>query len=153
MTKSPHRLLIAVRAILVGWAVLFALTYLVERPVVIWTAPLLGSHWVATAKLSLDCLTLAATGWIIGRLHRSAPVVSVLAFALTLAFFNFDPLLNTNIVWLIRLAAYTLRDPHVLSSFATTAAQYAFLYGSLMAGGLLSRPSPTPLSLFDEKFR
>ena len=62
------RLLVAVRSILVGWAAMLALTYLVERPLILWTAPLVGDHWVATAKLSLDCLTLAATGWLVGRL-------------------------------------------------------------------------------------
>jgi len=148
-----HRLSIAARAILVGWAALLALTYLVERPLVIWTAPLLGSHWVATAKLSLDCMALAGTGWLIGRLHRSAPLLGVLAFAATLAVFNLDPLLNTNVLWLIRLAADALRDTHDLGSFATTAAQHLCLFGSLVAGALLARPSPGPLSIFDEDTR
>jgi hypothetical protein len=149
----PNRLFIVARSILVGWGTLFALTDLVERPLLIWTIPLLGSHWVATAKLSLDCLALAATGWLIGRLHRPAPLLGVLAFAATLAFCNLDPLLDTNVLWLIRLAADAVRDTHYLGSFATTTAQYLFLFGSLIVGALLSRPSSGPLSLFRENLR
>jgi hypothetical protein len=150
----PRRLLlIAIRPILVGWAMLFALTYLVERPLVIWTARLVGAYWLATAKVSLDCLALAATGWVIGRLHRSTPLLSVLAFASTLALYNFDPLLDLNLRWLIRLAAEALRDPRYVGPFATTLVQYLLLFASLMVGALLSRPAPAPLSVFDENLR
>lgn len=81
-----------------GWAALFALTYLVERPLLVLTAPVAGAHWVATVKLALDCLVLAAIGWVIGRLDRSAPLPGVLAFAATLAFCNLDPLLSLDVV-------------------------------------------------------
>ena len=147
------RLLIAARSILVGWAALFLLTYVIERPLLIWTAPWVGAHWVATAKLALDCLVLAATGWVIGRLHRSAPVLGVLAFVATLGFCNFDPLLEIDVPRLIRLAAGALRDTRYWSPFATTSVQYLFLFGSLIVGALLSRPSPTPLSLFGRNLR
>lgn len=148
-----QRLLIALRSILVGWAALFALTYVIERPLLVWTAPLVGAHWVATAKLSLDCLTLAATGWVIGRLDRRAPLLGVLAFAATLGFCNFDPLLNINLPLLIRLAADVLRDTRFWNPFATVAVQYLFLFGSLIVGALLGRPSPKPLSLFGKNLR
>ena len=76
---------VALRSILVGWAALLALTYIIERPLLLWAAHLLGDHWTATAKLSLDCLMLAATGWLVGRLNRSmsraAPLFGVLVFA------------------------------------------------------------------------
>ncbi len=146
-------LVIALGSILVGWATLFALTYLVERPVLIWTAPVLGAHWVATAKLSLDCMALAATGWVIGRLHRDTPVVGALLFAATLAFCNIDSLLDVNVLALIRLAADALHDTRLLGPLATTAVQYSFLFGSLMVGALLSRPSTAPLSIFRENMR
>ncbi|HEV2425401.1 MAG TPA: hypothetical protein VGZ29_11295 [Terriglobia bacterium] len=142
-----HRLLIAALAIPVGWVALFALTYLLERPLLIWTAPLAGSHWVATVKLALDCLVLAATGWIVGRLDRSAPLPGALAFAATLAFCNLNPLLNLNVLPLIRLAAAAIRDPRFLGVWVTTAVPYFFQFGSLIAGALLSRPSPLPLSI------
>jgi hypothetical protein len=145
-----HRLLIAVRSILVGWAAVFVLTYAAERPLLLWTAALVGAHWVATAKLSLDCFVLAATGWIIGRLHRSAPVFGATAFAAALALYNFDPLLEINVAGLIRLAADALRQPGYWGPLATIGLHDAFLFGSLMAGALLSRPPAGPLSLFHE---
>lgn len=148
-----HRLLIAAASILVGWAALFALTYLLERPLLLWTAPLAGAHWVATVKLALDCLVLAATGWIIGRLDRFAPVPGALVFAATLAFFHFDPLLDLNVIPVIRLAAAAVRDTRYLGVFATTAVPYLFQFGSLIVGALLARPSPTPFSLFGRNVR
>ena len=148
-----RRLLIAIQSILVGWAVLFALGYIVERPLLIWTAHLVGAQWVATAKLSLDCLTLATTGWVVGRCARSAPLFGVLAFAATLGFCSFDPLLDTNLSWLIRLGWGALRDTRYLSLLAAPAVSYLFLFGSLFGGALLSRPLKAPFSLFDERPR
>lgn len=127
---------------------LFALTYLLERPLLVWTAPLVGSHWVATVKLALDCLVLVATGWAIGRLDRSAPLPGVLAFAATLAFFDLDPLLDLNVIPLARLAADVVRDTRYLGVLATVAVPYLLQFGSLIAGAFLSSPSRAPLSLF-----
>lgn len=148
---------VALRSILVGWAALLVLTYIIQRPLLLWAAHLLGDHWTATAKLSLDCLVLAATGWLVGRLNRSmsraAPLFGVLVFGLTLAFGNLDPSLGIDFALLIRLAGDVLHDSRYLSPLATTAAQYLFLFGSLIVGALLSRPSPRPLSLFREDLR
>jgi hypothetical protein len=148
-----RRLFIVPASVLLGWAALFALTYLVERPLLIRTAPLAGSHWVATVKLALDCLVLAATGWIIGRLDRSAPLPGVLTFAATLAFFSVDPLLDLNVIPLIRLAADAVRDSRLLGVFATTAVPYLFQFGSLIVGTLLSRPAPAPFSLLGRNMK
>ena len=65
-----HRLLIAARSLLLGWVALFAITYLVERPLLSWSAPLLGASWLPTAQLALACAGLAATGWIVGQGNR-----------------------------------------------------------------------------------
>lgn len=140
-------------SILAGWASLFAFTYLVERPILIWTAPLVGPHWVATLKLALDCLVLAAAGWIIGRLDRSRPLPGALAFAATLAFFHFDPLLDLDVMALFSLAGYAVRDTRYLGVLATTAVPYLFQFGSLIAGALLAHPSPAPFSLFGRNER
>jgi hypothetical protein len=148
-----HRLLIATESILVGWALLFPLTYVMEPLLLIWTTRLLGTHWLATAKSSLECLALAVTGWVIGRLHRSTPLIGVLAFAVTVGFCNLDPRLDINLLWLIRLAADALRDSRYVDPFVTTIVQYIFLFASLIGGGLLSRPAPTPLSIFGENSR
>jgi len=141
------------RSIAVGWAVLITLTYLAERPLLLLAAPVVGAHWVATAGLTLDCLKLAATGWAVGRMHRTAPLEGVFAFAATLAFFNLEAWLPFDFPGLIRLAMDALQDARYWDSLATTAAQHVLLLGSLIAGGLVSRPPQTPLSLFGETRR
>ena len=141
------------RSIAVGWATLIALTYLAARPLLLLTAPVVGAHWVATASLALDCLKLATTGWAIGRLHRTAPLTGVLAFAVTLGVFNFEAWLPLDLEGLIRLAMDAAHDTRYWGPLAAMAAQHALLFGSLIAGGLLSRPPQTPLSLFSERPR
>ena len=44
-----------------------AVTYLVERPLLRWTAPPARRKLAPTAQLALECAGLAATGWIMGR--------------------------------------------------------------------------------------
>jgi hypothetical protein len=147
MLRRPVFILLL--SVLLGWGVLLALTYLLEPPILSCTAPLVGAHWVATAKLSLDCFMLAGTGWVIGRLHRSAPLLGALAFAATLAVHNVDPLLNLDMPSLLRLAVHA-GEPGYLGPLSTTAVQYLLLFGSLLVGALLSRPAPVPLTLFRE---
>ena len=140
----------ALRPLAVGWAVLIALTYLAERPLFLLTAPLVGAHWAATASLTLNCLKLAATGWVIGRLHRKTALLGVLTFAATLSLFSFEVSLPLDVPGLVRLAMDALHDTRYWWPLATMAAQHVLLFGSLIAGGLLSRPPQTPLSLFDK---
>jgi len=135
----------------VGWAVLLPLAYAIEHLLLIGTARLLGGYWLATATVSFDCLALAATGWVIGRLHRSAPLLGVLAFAATLAFCPFEPPLEMRLPWLVRLAEAALRDPDYFSPLASAAFQYLLLYGSLIVGALLSRSARPPLSITNQK--
>jgi hypothetical protein len=138
----------AARSIAAGWAALIALTYLAERPLLRLTAPIVGPHWVATVSLALDCLKLVATGWAIGRLRRAAALPGVLAFAATLTLFNFEAWQPLDIPGLIRLAMHAVYDVRYWEPLATMAAQQVLLFGSLVAGGLLSRLPQTPLSLF-----
>jgi len=144
---------VVARSVALGWAVLAVLTYLAERPLLFLAAPIAGAHWVATAGLTLDCLKLAATGWAIGRVHRAAPLPGVFAFAATLSLFDLEPWLSFNVPGLIRLAIDALQDARYWDSLATMVAQHVLLLGSLIAGGLLSRPPHTPLSLFGETRR
>ncbi len=139
---------LAFRTLAVGWAVLIALTYLAERPLFLLTAPLVGAHWVATASLTLNCLKLAATGWVIGRLQRKTALPAMLIFAVTLSLFSFEVSLPLDVPGLIRLAMDALHDSRYWWPLATMAEQHVLLFGSLIAGGLLSRPPQTPLSLF-----
>jgi len=139
---------IVVRSIGVGWAALIALSYLAERPLLLLTAPIVGPHWVATASLSLDCLMLAASGWAVGWLHRTRPLPGVLAFAATLGVFNHEAWLPLDVPELMRLALYAVNDSRYWGSLETMASEHVLLFGSLIAGGLLSRLPQTPLSLF-----
>jgi hypothetical protein len=148
-----HRLLIWARPILAGWATLIPLAYITERLLLPWTARMLGTGWLPTARISLECLALAATGSAIGRWHRSAPVRSALIFAATLCLRDLEPWLAINVPWLMRLAADAFRDSRYLGSLADTAAQHFLLFGSLMVGALLGRPSGKPASLFDTSAR
>jgi uncharacterized protein (TIGR03790 family) len=140
------------RAILAGWVVMAGLALAVERPVLWVAGRWLGAQWFATERVALDCLVLAAAGWIVGRLSRASPLLSVLTFAITLCFWNLDPLLTVNVPWLIRLGGDALHDGNYLTSFANTAGLHALLLGSLVAGGILSRPRRIPVSILRAAF-
>ena len=142
-----QRLFVVLRAVPIGWGTLLLLAYLLEHPVLRWVTPILGVQWLATAGLALDCMALAATGWVLGRLNRPDSLLGVLSFAATLTFWDFTPVVAVNIPWLLHLAANALRDSVYLSSLLTTAASHALLFGSLIAGGLLSRPPSKPVSI------
>ncbi len=142
-----HRLLIITRSILLGWAALFAGTYLVARPVLVWTAPLLGASWLPTAQLVLECIALAATGWIIGRWNRLDAISAALVFAAMLALWNFGLVPAMNLAWLIRLMIDSIGAVRYLESLSTAAATHALLFGSLIGGALLGRPNAKPVSL------
>jgi hypothetical protein len=142
-----HRLLIAARSILLGWATLAAATYLVERPLLRWTAPLLGAPWVPTVQLALECAALATTGWMIGRWNRLDGARAVVVFAAMLAVWNFGLVPSMNVPWLLRLIADSFGDARYLESLGTAAATHALLFGSLFVGARLSRPARAPVSL------
>ncbi len=144
---TRRRVLIGVRAILIGWAALLLITYLIEQPLLLWTAPLLEGSWLPTAQLALDCCAFAATGWTIGRFSRADAVMALLVFAATLTWRDFTPLLPVNVPWLVRSVINTISDSRYFAGFVTTAAMHAILFGSLFAGGLLNRRAPTPPSI------
>jgi len=74
----------------------------------------------------------------------------VLAFAATLSPFSFEAWLPLDVPGLLRLAMDALHDTRYGGPLATMAVQQVLLFGSLIGGGLLSRPPQTPLSLFGE---
>jgi hypothetical protein len=147
------RSLIVLRSVLVGWAMLLLFTAVIEPPLLAGTVRLAGGYWLATAKLSLDCLALAATGWLIGRLHRSAPLFAVLVFSATLAFAPFGPLPEARFTWLVRLTANAFSDRAYLNPLGSAALEYLLLFASLIGGTLLSRPAHKPLSVINEDLR
>jgi hypothetical protein len=134
-----HRLLIAARSILLGWATLLAATYFVERPLLVGTAALLGASWLPTAGLALECVVLCASGWIMARWNRPDAGPAMLIFAAMIAVWNFGLVPAINIPWLFRLIADSFRNPRYLESLITAAVTHAFLFGSLFVGAILSR--------------
>jgi hypothetical protein len=141
------RLLIAARSILLGWAALFAITYLMARPLLHWTAPLLDASWLPTAQLIFQCVSVAAAGWVV---RRSSDRTSVLLFAIMLAVWNFGLAPAVNVPWLIRLFIDSIGNARYLDSLITAAATDALLFGSLIAGALLGRPNVKPISLMGD---
>jgi len=145
------RLFIALRSVPMGWATLCLIVFLLERPLLHWTALVIGVQWIATARLGLDCAALAATGWVVGRLARPSPMLGVLVFAATLSVWDFSFIVQINMPWLFRLVVHTLSgDGNYLSSLVSTAASQAILFGSLIGGGLLSRQRAKPVSIIDD---
>jgi hypothetical protein len=142
-----HRLLITARSILLGWATLFAVTYLVQRPLIVWTAPLLGAPWIPTAQLALECVALAATGWVMGHWNQLDAIRAVLVFAAMLAVWDFGLVPALNIPWLFRLIANSFGESRYLESLVTSVVTHALLFGSLFVGARLSRPPQAPVSL------
>jgi hypothetical protein len=142
-----HRLLIAARSILLGAATLFAVTYLLERPLLAWTAPLLGGSWIPTAQLAFECIALVATGWMIGRWCPLDAVRAVLVFAVILAVWNFGLVPAINVPWLFQLMLDALGNARYLESLVTAAVTQALLFGSLFVGARLSRPRQAPISI------
>lgn len=143
-----HRLWVSISSILTGWTVLLLIYYLLERPLLLWTGPILGGAWFATASLALECCALAATGWVIGlvcgwmtkRRARSDLPVAMLAFAISLSVWDFSSVAGVNIPWLLHLAIDTLGDARYLESLAATVVLHALLFGCLITGGRLPLP-------------
>jgi hypothetical protein len=135
------------RSIVLGWVALLGIAYLVEGPVLRWTAPLFGAIWVATAHLAFDCTTLAAAGWVVGRLNRPSALSGGALFAVTLCCGNFGGMLALNVPFLVELVWHSIHDSRYIESLATSMETHALLFGCLFAGVLLSRPREKPVSL------
>jgi hypothetical protein len=129
-----RHLFITVRSILVGWAVLFVITYLIERTLLFLAARFLGLPWIPTVQLVLTCSGLVATGWIMGRWNR----FDVLLFAVTLAIWN-GGLVPIDLPWLVRLLINSFESSRYLESFFTSLVTHVFLFGSLFVGARLGR--------------
>jgi hypothetical protein len=138
-----RRLLSAAGSILLGWLILLLIAWLPERALLMLIAGRLGASWFPTVRLILDCSVLAITGWVIGRLSPSSPLLTVAAFAATLTFWDFGELLEIRVPWLLQLAGDALRDPRYWDSLVYTAAIQAFLFGSLFTGARLNRHGDT----------
>jgi hypothetical protein len=135
------------RSVVLGWVTLLGIAYLIERPLIHWTRPLFGAMWIATAHLAFDCLTLAAAGWVAGRLDREHAVRTGAVFAATLCFWDFAGLVAVNVPWLARLVWNSFQDSRFLDSLALSAETHALLFGCLIGGAMLGRPRAKPASI------
>lgn len=145
-----RRLVISVRSILLGWAALFGITYLVERPLLLLTAHFIGASWLPTEQLALACAGLAAIGWIIGRWNRFDAMAAALIFAATLAIWNVG-LVPLDLPWLFRLILDSFQNLRYLESLLTALATHGLLFGSLLAGARLSGPAQPPVSIAPDR--
>lgn len=125
----------AVRSCAVGWGALFAFIFLIERPLLRWTGPVLGASWFPTLQLALECCGLAAVGWLIGRWGK----LGVLIFAATLALLNFGLVSLIDLPWLFHLLLDCFQSSRYLEAFLTSLVAHIFLFGSLFIGSHLSR--------------
>jgi hypothetical protein len=141
-----RRLWAAARAIAAGWAAVLLIAILAERPLA-WISARLGPSWAPTLRLALQCGAMAAAGWIMGRLNRQAPLLTVSVFAATLGFGDFGELLGVDIPWLVRLSRDAISDARFLESWITTVVAHVFLFGCLFAGARLSRARAQPPSI------
>jgi hypothetical protein len=136
---ARRRLFLTLRGILIGWGTLLLIAYLLEHALH-WIAPFLGDAWLATARLTLDCFALAATGCVVGYWSQPHSLFASLVLAATLIFRDFTPLLPIDAPWLLHLLIDSFHDDRYLESLVTTAAGQALLFGCLIAGAMLARP-------------
>lgn len=121
-------------SLLAGWGVLYALTVLVERPLIRLAARLLGSSWTPTVRLALTCAVLCAVGWLIGHWGRTG----VWVFAATIAIRNFGLAPGIDMPWLIHLLFDCFQSGRYLGGFLTSFITHVFLFGSLFYGAHLA---------------
>jgi hypothetical protein len=124
---------LAVRSTVVGWIALFAITALIERPIVRHAA-FLGPAWTPTVRLALECLGLCAIGWLIGPWGN----LGVWIFAASICVRSFGLAPGLDVPWLFRLLLDTLHSVRYLESFLTSLVTHVFLLGSLFIGVRLS---------------
>jgi hypothetical protein len=147
------RLFVWGRSIVLGWVALVGIAYGVERPLLHWAEPFFGASWIATAHLAFDCMTLAAAGWVTGRLNRPHASLSAGLLAATLCFWDFGKALALNVPWLLQLILNSFHDSRFLDSMVTSAETHVLLFTCLMAGAALSHRREKAISIIDAESR
>jgi hypothetical protein len=142
-TIARHKLL-AMRAILTGWVVLFFLSYAVERPLLAVGYRFIGGSWSATISVILDCLSLAASGWVVGRLHRPRQTAMLVVFMLSMAPFDVGSYtgqtMALNLPWLVKLAWNVAGDSRYLIGLLSSLVTNGLLLACLWTGGKAGGP-------------
>jgi hypothetical protein len=133
---SSYGLVRVLRSCVIGWVALLAVVFLIERPLIHLTALILDPSWLPTAQLALECLGLAAVGWLIGRWGDRW---GVLIFAGTLALPNLGHVTAIDFPWLVRLLVDCFQNTRYLGAFVRSLATQSFLFAALFIGSRLSR--------------
>jgi hypothetical protein len=140
---AGHKLL-AMRAILTGWVVLFFLSYAVERPFLALGYRWIGGSWWQTASVLLDCCALAASGWAVARLHRPWQTAMLAVFTLSLAPFDIASLtgqtMALNFPWMLKQAWNVAGDSRYLLGFISSLATNGLLLACLWTAGNAAGP-------------
>jgi hypothetical protein len=147
---AQHKLL-AMRAILTGWAVLFFLSYAVERPVLALGYRWIGGSLWASVSVVFDLLALGASGWAVARLHRPWQTATLLVFTLSLAPFDVGAYtgqtMAPNFPWLLKLAWNVVGDSRYLSGLFVSLLTNGLLVACLWSGGRAAGPPETRTTL------
>jgi hypothetical protein len=150
-TVASHKLL-AMRAILIGWAALLFLSYTVERPILALGYRWVGGSWWATVSVLLDCAALALSGWVVARLHRPWQIAMLAVYMVSLAPFDVGAYtgqtMAPNIPWLVKLAWNVAGDSRYLTGFIASLFTNALLMGCLWSGGRAAGPSAARVTIF-----
>ncbi|HEX5227846.1 MAG TPA: hypothetical protein VFW44_09055 [Bryobacteraceae bacterium] len=132
---SKQRLLAAVQSGVLGLAALIALLW-IEQALMRGVAPFLGPSWLPTARVFLECGTLAVAGWFVGRWDR----LGVWLVAAIIAIPNLSHVPGIDVAWLIRLLLDSFRDSRYVASFFNFLGVHILMFASLFIGARLSRP-------------
>jgi hypothetical protein len=132
-------ILFTIRAVLTGWAVLLLLGYAAERPLLWLLQKTVGGQWTQPSSILADFLCFFTAGWVTGRLHRPYERRSVLAFLISLLFFDLEPILPLHFGWVLREISNTIGDSRYLEGLVQAAISNGMYLAAVWAGGTQSR--------------
>ena len=134
-------------AALAGWAVLLAAQLVLLFGGLRLLAMVIGPELLPSLKVVLDMGTLAACGWVAGRVGRPRTMAAAALAAAGLTAFDLTPYLVLNVPWLLRLIGNAAGDSRYLSPLLSALAVHALMFASLFTGAYLSRPRQAPIGL------
>ncbi len=76
-------------------------------------------------------------------------MLTVLLFAVTLSFWDFEGMLALNVPGVLLLIWNSFHDSRYFDSLATSVETHALLFGCLVAGASLSREREKPVSIIE----
>ena len=137
------RLIRSSRAIAAGWGALIILT-VAQRIVVTYGYRLAPSSWWQTAEICLALLVFTAAGWVVGRLDRPHAPLSLIAFSVSLLFFNLGAL---NVPFTAKLVIEVFGNPRYIEGLLISLITNGAFLAAVWIGGTLGRGPSRPTSL------